>query len=173
MILVAIGANLAGPQGQSPAESCRAAAAALAGLPGLRLVAVSPWFETAPVSPSEQPNYVNGLARLEGWAKPEALLAALHVIESRFGRMREARNAARTLDLDLIAIDDLVRATPPPVLPHPRAHLRAFVLVPLCAVAPEWRHPLLGKTAAELLAGIGTAGVRPLLPLQNRPPGPN
>ena len=66
-------------------------------------------------------------------------------------------NAARPLDLDLIAMDGLVRAAPDPVLPHPRAHLRDFVLRPLCDVAPDWVHPALGLSAAALLARLGEA----------------
>ncbi len=153
-ILVAIGANLPAPDGAPPLETCRRAAARLAALPGLRLAGVSRWFETAPVPPSGQPNYVNGVARLEGAAEPAALLAALHGIEAAFGRERGEANAARTLDLDLIAIGALIRDAPDPVLPHPRAHRRAFVMVPLAEVAPDWVHPRLGLTATALAARL-------------------
>lgn len=153
MILVAIGANLPGLQGEPPLETCEWAVENLRALPGLRLAAVSRWYETTPEPPSDQPNYVNGVVRLEGGAEPEALLAALHGIEAEAGRVRTVRNAARPLDLDLIAMDGLVRGTAP-VLPHPRAHLRAFVLLPLRDVAPEWRDPVTGLTAGEMLAAL-------------------
>jgi len=153
MILVAIGANLPGPRGEPPLATCEWAVDRLGSLPGLRLAAVSRWYETAPEPPSDQPNYVNGAVRLEGAADPEALLAALHGIEAEAGRVRTVRNAARPLDLDLIAIDDQVRETPP-LLPHPRAHLRAFVLLPLRDVAPEWRDPVTGQTPGEMLAAL-------------------
>lgn len=162
MILVAIGANLPGPHGEPPLATCEWAVHELAALPGLRLAAVSPWYETAPVPPSDQPNYVNGAVRLEylgepgqldGDADPEALLAALHRIEAEAGRVRTVRNAARPLDLDLIAIDGLVRDQPP-VLPHPRAHLRAFVLMPIRDLAPGWRDPVTGLTPGEALAAL-------------------
>ena len=162
MILVALGANLPAADGAAPLDACRAAAAALDGLLGLRLRAVSRWYESAPVPPSDQPAYVNGVARLDGEADPAALLAALHAIEARAGRRRGAPNAARTLDLDLVAMGDLVRAAPDPVLPHPRAHLRAFVLAPLRDVAPGWRHPVLGRGAGELLAGLPERSLRVL-----------
>ncbi len=168
MILVAIGANLPGCNGQPALETCRAAAAWLDRLPGLRLEALSRWFATAPVPALPGvPDYVNGVARLRvrrGATSPDpaVLLAALQGIEAAFGRVRPYPDAPRTLDLDLIAMGGLVREAPDPVLPHPRAHLRAFVLAPMLDVAPGWVHPRLGRAAAELLAAAGTEGVRPL-----------
>jgi len=78
----------------------------------------------------------------------------LHAIEAAFGRTRDAPDGPRTLDLDIIAIDDLVRDAPDPVLPHPRAHLRAFVLRPLAEVAPGWLHPRLHRGVADLIATL-------------------
>ena len=163
MILIAIGSNLPGPDGASPLENVHAAVRALAALPGARLEAVSRWYASAPVPPSGQPDYVHGVARLSGIAfGPEALLAALHAIEARFARERAEVNAARTLDLDLIDMDGRVRDAPDPVLPHPRAHLRAFVLCPLLDVAPGWTHPGNGRSGRALLAAVDRTGVRVL-----------
>lgn len=162
MILVAIGANLPGHDGCSPLATCQAAAGALRSLPGLRLVAVSPWYRTAPVPPSGQPDYINGIVRLEGAADPADLLARLQAIEARAGRQRDGANAARTLDLDIVELNGLVRDSPDPVLPHPRAHLRGFVLCPLHDVAPDWVHPLLGAGAAALLRALPPQLVAPL-----------
>lgn len=162
MILVAIGANLPGPHGEHPLASCRAAAEALRSLPGLRVQAVSSWYATAPQPPSGQPDYINGVARLEGEADPAWLLARLHAIEAMAGRQRGERNAPRTLDLDLIDRHGLLRDAPAPVLPHPRAHERAFVLVPLADVAPEWVHPRLGRTVGSLIAELPPQGIRRL-----------
>lgn len=161
-ILVAIGANLAGPDGAPPLQTCRRAAAALDGIPGLRLRALSRWFRTAPVPPSGQPDYVNGVALLTGGISPEALLAALQAIEQAHGRVRGVPDAARTLDLDIIAMGDLLRDAPDPVLPHPRAQLRGFVLRPLLDVAPSWVHPRLRRDAAALLAALPPQDVTPL-----------
>lgn len=162
MILVALGANLPGPDGASALETCRRAALALDGVAGLRLRALSRWYATAPVPPTPGvPDYVNGVALLAGTApEPAALLGALQAIESLFGRTRPYPNAPRTLDLDILAIGQTVRDAPDPILPHPRLHLRAFVLAPLRDVAPGWVHPRLGSTAAKLLEMTGPAGVR-------------
>lgn len=168
MILIALGANLPGPDGQDALETCRHAAALLDALPGLRLRALSRWYATAPVPPSPgAPDYVNGMARLSprpgtGLPDPAKLLAAMQRIEARFGRVRPFPNAPRTLDLDLIALGASLRAAPDPLLPHPRAHLRAFVLAPLADVAPGWVHPLLGETVAALLSRVDRSGVRVL-----------
>jgi len=164
-ILVALGANLPSLAGQSPRETCIAAAAALAGLPEMRLVGLSRWYRS-PAWPagSGAPDYVNGIARLAGRVDdPAAFLATLHAIEARFGRTRGLPNAPRRLDLDLIAVGDLIRPGPDPVLPHPRAHDRRFVLAPLAEVAPGWRHPGLGRTVEALLADLPDDGTA-LLP---------
>ncbi len=162
MIVIALGANLAGPDGTPPLVTCTRALAAVASLPGLALRAASPWYESAPVPPSGQPPYINGVASFSGIIAPEALLSALQAIEARFGRVRGLPNAARTLDLDIIDLDGLCRASPDPILPHPRAHERAFVLAPLADIAPDWRHPVLGQSAAALLAGLPGQMIRKL-----------
>jgi 2-amino-4-hydroxy-6-hydroxymethyldihydropteridine diphosphokinase len=160
MILVAIGANLPGPDGASAVATCRRAATALDMLLGLRLKGLSRWYETDPVPPSGQPPYINGVALLTGSADPAELLSALQAIEHAFGRVRGQPNAPRTLDLDIVAMGRLVRTAPDPILPHPRAHLRAFVLAPVADVAPDWVHPLLGRTAAAILADLPRQGIR-------------
>jgi 2-amino-4-hydroxy-6-hydroxymethyldihydropteridine diphosphokinase len=170
MILVAIGANLPAPDGRAPIDTCRQAAIALDALPGLRLRGLSRWYLTAPVPPSGQPRYVNAVALLRaepGSAGPDpgVLLAAFQSMEADAGRIRSEPNAARPLDLDIIAMGpcgQLVRTTPDPVLPHPRTHERAFVLAPLLDVAPDWIHPVLRRRAVELLAALPQQALRRL-----------
>ena len=153
VILVAIGANLPSA-GRTPLETCEWAVERLALLPGLCLRGVSRWFATRPVPESDQPSFINGVALLAGAAEPHRLLQDLHGIEHAAGRTRTIPNAARTLDLDLLAFDELAISTPDLVLPHPRLQQRAFVLAPLQDVLPGWRHPLLGLSVEELL-GLG------------------
>lgn len=153
-VLIAIGTNLPDLAGRSPLAVAQLAASSLSGLAGLRIVALSRWYRSAPVPPSGQPPYINGVALLSGTTDPARLLAELQAIERAAGRQRGAANAARTLDLDIIDIAGMVRDAPDPVLPHPRAHLRAFVLRPLADVCPDWVHPVLRTSVAALIAGL-------------------
>ncbi len=155
MILIAIGANLAGPSG-TPLQNCEAAIVEL-DRAGARVVGRSRWYRTPPWPPSDQPWYVNGVVAVETTLDPGQLLTVLHRIEAKFGRVRSADtvNAARPLDLDLIDYEGVIRdAGPPPVLPHPRLEGRAFVLRPLADVAPHWRHPKTGRPIKDLLADL-------------------
>ena len=162
MVIVAIGANLPGKDGSSPLQTCKRVSIALDRIAGLRLLAVSNWYETTPIPASAQPAYVNGAAALLGAADPVELLARLQAIEAAEGRVRGEANAARTLDLDIIAMGACMREAPDPILPHPRMHLRAFVLRPLLDLAPDWQHPVLHRSAAALLASLPDQGVRRL-----------
>jgi 2-amino-4-hydroxy-6-hydroxymethyldihydropteridine diphosphokinase len=166
MILISLGANLPNADGTSPLETCRRALAALDTLPGLRLRALSRWYETHPILPDgateAQPIYINAVAHLIGDVHPATLLRHLMALEAAAGRVRTAPNAPRVLDLDIVAMGSQARQAPDPILPHPRAHQRAFVLAPLADVAPGWIHPVLGKTVEQLLAALPDQSVRPL-----------
>ena len=158
-MIIALGANLPAADGASPLQGCERAVRAVAEIPGITAVVRSRWFSSAPVPPSGQPRYVNGVLRADCALGPEALLAALQAIEHAAGRERSVANAARRLDLDIIDMGGLVRAGPALTLPHPRAHLRGFVLYPLRDVDPAWRHPESGRDLRALIAALGGADV--------------
>lgn len=157
MIYVGLGANLPSPDYGTPEATLTAALERFAAA-GVAVVARSPWYRSAPVPRSGQPWFVNGVAAVETDLAPEPLLRALHGIEAVFGRVRRERWGPRVIDLDLIAFHDKVLAAPGgPEIPHPRMHERAFVLLPLADLAPDWRHPVLGREVGDLIAGLDKA----------------
>jgi 3-oxoacyl-[acyl-carrier protein] reductase len=123
--------------------------------PGVTVCRVSSYYETAPVGgPAGQNAYLNAAVAVDTFFTPELLLQRLLDIEQSLGRVRGERNAPRTLDLDVLLFDDIVRSSPDPILPHPRMHERRFVLEPLAEIAPDAVHPVVRQTIAELLARL-------------------
>jgi 2-amino-4-hydroxy-6-hydroxymethyldihydropteridine diphosphokinase len=150
---LALGSNLGDRRGYLDAALRR-----LRAEPGVRVVAVSPYYETAPVGgPPGQPRYLNAVAAVETALAPQALLRLLLEMEHRFGRVRAGRDAPRTLDLDLLLYGDQTWDEPELTIPHPRMHQRAFALVPLADLAPNAVHPVLRMTVRELLAHLPEA----------------
>lgn len=167
-ILIALGANLPSRFG-GPAETLEAALAEVAAR-GVRVAALSRFYRTPPWPPSDQPWYVNAVARVETDLSAPALLALLHAVEEAFGRVRSVPNAPRPLDLDLIAHGALV-CDGNVVVPHPRLQDRPFVLLPLRDVAPDWADPRDGRPLDRLIAGLPAADIAACEPLPERPPG--
>lgn len=150
---IALGANLGDIR-----SNLRAALAALAALPGSRLVAVSPWYRSRAVGPGDQPSYINGVVELHTALAPHSLLAELQRVERAAGRVRDQRWGPRTLDLDLLLFDSLVLADSELVLPHSRLSERNFVVFPLFDIAPGLRLPD-GTAVATLRERLDDAGL--------------
>lgn len=153
-IYLGLGANLPSRHG-SPRATLEAAVAAIAAA-GITIKGRSGWYESAPVPRADdQPWYVNGVVEVATDLDPADLLAVLQGIERDFGRVRSVPNAPRSLDLDIVAYGDRVVDEGAPLLPHPRMEGRAFVLLPLRDLAPDWRHPGTGLGLETLIAALG------------------
>lgn len=144
--LLGIGSNL-GDRGQQLQQ----ATALVAGDPRIRLVSASDWYRTDPIGgPAAQPEFFNAALHIETALEPGALLACLQEIEHRLDRRRTVRWGPRTIDLDLLLYDDRICSSAALTIPHPRMHVRRFVIEPAAQIAPAWVHPLLGWTLAQL-----------------------
>lgn len=181
--LLAIGSN-AQPEVGSNALLIGAALEKIKGA-GVDVIAASRRWQTPAWPPGAGPDFANACVFVETKLDPEALLALLHGIEAAMGRVRQQRWAQRVIDLDLLAADqtilpdrgtvsqwmelsseDQMRLTPPYLMvPHPRLHQRAFVLVPLAEVAPDWVHPLLGLSVTQMLAALDPAEIAAIRPI--------
>ena len=180
---VAFGGNLPSSAGH-PAETMRNTIKMISKDVG-RIISVSRFFATPCFPAGSGPDYVNGALAIEANQPPHALLSALHRIEHHFDRERTKRWGARTLDLDLLSYDDqilpdkaawrqwhdlslekqMVESPSDLILPHPRVQERAFVLVPLNDIAPDWVHPVLGKTVGDMVQALDPALISEVKPL--------
>ena len=155
VVVVALGCNLSGSY--TSREALLDAALAAFPAAALNVVSTSDWWTSSAWPDPTAPDYLNGVALVRTQLGPAEVLVALHGIEAGFGRARSERNAARTLDLDLIAHGRAVIDDPGLTTPHPRAHQRLFVMGPLAQVAPNWRHPVLDESAAQLAANASVS----------------
>ena len=156
-VLIALGGNVGDVR-----DTFRRAISNICGMTQAGLLARSSDYATPPLGDIEQPRYVNACISIDTSLDPYALLFTLHKIEKKFGRdrARETRWGPRTLDLDMLAYDDVTIEKPELTLPHPRMFQRAFVLMPLCEIAPD--RVISGQTPAEALALVSTEGIERL-----------
>ena len=155
VVYLALGTNLG-----DRLENLRSAIQALP--PSIIVLATSKVYETPPWGYEDQPAFLNMAVRAETTLAPQALLEHLKALEVRLGRESTFRYGPRRIDIDILFYDDLILNSPHLVIPHPRLHQRAFVLVPLADLAPDLVHPVLERTVAELLALADTAGITPV-----------
>jgi 2-amino-4-hydroxy-6-hydroxymethyldihydropteridine diphosphokinase len=150
---IALGSNMGYSQG-----ILEGALEALSRTLGITIQAKSSWYRTKAIGPT-QPDYLNGCAILSVELSPQALLTQLLAIEQEFGRVRQEYWGPRTLDLDLLLYDDLILHQPNLQIPHPRMAERAFVLVPLVEIAPDWIDPVSQRVIQDLLLEMDTSDV--------------
>jgi len=155
-VAIALGSNLG--DSRTIVES---ALKTLAYTSGMALLRQSQLYQTAAVGPP-QPDYINACALCATDLEPHAVLRTLLQIEQTFGRVRRERWGARLLDLDLLLYEDRVLDSPDLKIPHPRMTERAFVLVPLAEIAPNWVEPVTGRAIASLAQQVDSTGVQPL-----------
>jgi len=141
---LSLGSNL----GNRPANLARARKLLREG--GIEVLRASSIYETEPVGHLDQPWFMNQALQVRSSLEPHALLGLAKSIEARMKRVPTVPQGPRTIDIDILLAGDIVLDTPDLVIPHPRLAQRNFVLVPLCEIAPEIRHPVLGKTIREL-----------------------
>jgi 2-amino-4-hydroxy-6-hydroxymethyldihydropteridine diphosphokinase len=151
-VYIALGTNLG-----NRLANLRAAIQAMP--PEIQVLAESHVYETPPWGYEEQPAFLNMVIKAETKLEPEPLLKRLKQLEVELGREQNFRWGPRLIDLDILFYDDLVLDSPPLVIPHPRLHERAFVLVPLADIAPNYIHPVLDRPVRELLAQVNAEGI--------------
>jgi 2-amino-4-hydroxy-6-hydroxymethyldihydropteridine diphosphokinase len=152
-VYVALGANLG-----DKTASCRRAVEMVAEMEGCRVCAVSSLYRTEPVGVHGHDWYVNAVIEVRSVLSPHALLRGLLAVESALGRVRTGKMQPRAIDLDLLLFGERVLTGPDLILPHPRMHLRRFVMVPLAEIAPGLVHPVIGATVEKLLETCPTEG---------------
>mgnify|MGYP001490554011 FL=1 len=149
MIFIAIGSNLESKEHGSPEENCKAAIKVLK--ENFYVEKISKFYKTEPIPKSDQPWFVNVVISVKTEFSPEQILRILLSIEANFKRERKKKNEARVIDLDLLSYNNKVLNSKNLTLPHPRMHLRKFVIKPLCDIDNEWKHPRLKKKAKIIL----------------------
>ncbi|EGV35190.1 2-amino-4-hydroxy-6-hydroxymethyldihydropteridine-pyrophosphokinase [Neisseria weaveri ATCC 51223] len=152
--VIALGSNL-----ENPAKQVLSALDAINLHPEIKVEKASSLYLSEPVGYADQPDFVNAVCMVSTSLSPKTLLAELNTIEAQFGRERSFRNAPRTLDLDIVAYEGICSDDPHLTLPHPRAHERSFVMLPLVEIAPDFELPQRG-VATVLAAGLGNEGIR-------------
>ena len=152
-IIIGIGGNINSKDGSHPVEVCNNAIKSLKDY-SIQVEKQSKWYITEPIPKSDQPNFFNCVAIASTKKNEYEVLQSLHEIEAKFGRKRNQINEARSIDLDLIDYSSKILQNEKIILPHPRAHLRKFVMGPLGEINPKWTHPILKVNVSQILKSL-------------------
>ena len=165
MIFIAVGSNLSSKLFGTPIQNCINAIEILKGK--VEIDKVSKFYESEPIPKSDQPNYVNGVVSVKTSIPPINLLSELFNIEKLYKRKRNFKNEPRVIDLDLLCYHEISINSEKLILPHPRMHLRKFVIKPICDINEEWKHPLLKINAKKILKTLVNQKISNIKDLQN------
>ena len=153
MIYIGIGSNLNGKKNETPLQNCKKALLELK--KEVNICNISSWYKSEPMPVSSQPWYINGVVEISTNKSSIDLLEYILNIEEFFGRVREKKNEARILDLDIIDYNkQILYKKNKLIIPHPRMHQRSFVLQPLFELNPRWIHPITKKGIKELIRNL-------------------
>ena len=159
--VIAVGSNINSPEGYSPIKNCNNAINELSKF-NINIVQKSSWYLSDPIPKSSQPKFYNSVFLCNSNHNPNKVLKIIDIVEQKFGRVRVFRNMSRCIDLDIISFNRTVKNSLLLTIPHPRMHLRKFVLLPLFEIDSHWLHPLLKKNVKYFLEKVKCQKIKKL-----------
>ena len=151
--IIAVGSNINSPEGFNPIENCNKAINELSKF-NIKIIQTSSWYLSEPIPKSSQPKYYNSVFLCNSNHNVNKVLKIIQIVEQKFGRVRVFKNMPRCIDLDIISFNGNVKNSLLLTIPHPRMHLRKFVLLPLFEIYPNWSHPLFKKNIKYFLEKV-------------------
>ncbi len=149
-VIIGVGGNINSEDGSHPVKTCNKAIQTFKDY-SIKVKKQSKWYNSEAIPKSDQPNFFNCIVIAKTKLNENDVLETLHKIEEKFGRIRNKINDPRSIDLDLIDYSGKIRCNKNIIIPHPRAHLRRFVMGPLAEINPDWIHPILKISVLEIL----------------------
>ena len=159
--IIAVGSNIKSPEGFNPIENCNKAINELYKF-NIKIIKKSSWYLSEPIPKSSQPKFYNSVFLCDSNHNPNKVLKIIDIVEQKFGRVRVFRNMSRCIDLDIISFNRTVKNSLLLTIPHPRMHLRKFVLLPLFEIDSHWLHPLLKKNVKYFLEKVKCQKIKKL-----------
>ena len=159
--IIAVGSNINSPEGFNPIENCKKAINELSKF-NIKIIHKSSWYLSEPIPKSSKPKYYNSVILCNSNHNVNKVLKITRIVERKFGRVRVFKNMPRCIDLDIISFNGNVKNSLLLTIPHPRMHLRKFVLLPLCEIDPHWLHPLLKKNVKFFLDKVKCQKIKKL-----------